>query len=404
MRSHVNEELSRCQHAALPGGWMTLLTIILNRDNQNPQCLICLRMKYGASNSIMAIFVSNNSKLNKSKQKKRINITLREVADKAGVSLGTASNALRKKDVVSKKTHTKVIETAEELGYVYNRYAAQLRTNRSNTISLIVPNISNPFFSELTDEVEQFLEKEDCRLLLSRTSDSIDRQTRCIKSSIEYGVDGILLCPAIGTKSINLRSIGVSGIPLVLFTRRVANFSADYVGVDNVKGAVIATEYLLSRGHKRIAFVGGSSQSTTRVERFSGYRQALTKSSRTYDSSIVVECESTIRGGYKGIEKMLQYPNPPTAVVCYNDIIAFGVILGLWAQKLTPGREVSVVGFDDISTAAIWMPPLTTISNPPATIAEEVVQLLFNRIKKPILSARKSIISPRLVPRLSCNE
>jgi len=336
--------------------------------------------------------------------KKVRNITLVDVANELGISPATVSLALRDKNVVAAKTRQTVLNTARRLGYVYNRNAAQLRTRRSFTVSLIVPNISNPYFAEFSDIVEEILEEKGCRMNLLRTSEDIGRQTKCIRSSLEYGVDGILICPVASTKPSEIRSILPPGLPVVQFIRRIPKLAVDYVGIDNYEGTRLATEYLIDRGHERIAFIGGSGDSNARHERYTGFVETLQRRKRGRKAFRTVECDPTVRNGYEAITGILENKDPPTAVLCYNDVIAFGVTLGLWASKLTPGRDISVIGFDNLSDSALWRPPLTTVSNPRKEIASEAVSAILRRLDNPRAKTKRITITPSLIVRRSCGE
>lgn len=331
-------------------------------------------------------------------------VTLVDIAKKMGVSPATISLALRDNSAVAAKTRKRVWETVEKLGYVYNRSAAQLRTQRSYTIGLIVPNIVNTFFAELADMVEETLDDAGCRMFLARTSERADRQAATIKAMLEYRVDGVVICPVIGTTRRHLLPLTEAGVPLVVCTRPVRQMRVDYVGADNARGAALAAEYLISRGHRRIAFIGGPVRSVTRQERLLGFQQVIEKHHLDRDKCLCVASDSTIQQAYQSIIQLLKCPSPPTAALCYNDIVAFGVILGLWAAKVTPGRGFAVVGFDNLSHAALWSPPLTTVSNPPGEVGMKAAKLLLERIAKPRARPRKVILDPSLVVRKSCGE
>lgn len=329
-------------------------------------------------------------------------ITLSEIAQQLGVSTATVSLALQNKPGVSEKTRQAVLEVSKQLGYVYNRSAARLRMQRSFTIGLIVPNLLNPFFTELTNSVEEWIEAEGLSLLLAKTSEDPHRQQKAVQSMLEYRVDGLLICPAIGTRASDLQILLDAHMPFVLYTRNLSGFPADYVGAQNKRGTRIATEFLLERGHKQIAFIGGLPTSQTRKERFNGFRTALQKAGIPLSNSINIPSETSIKGGYESIQQVLQVEPRPTAAVCYNDVVAFGVILGLWASRIAPGKEFPVIGFDNIADAALWSPPLTTLSVPPARVGQEAVKLLMNRISNPDSPPEKIILSPTLVVRESC--
>ncbi|MCX7787575.1 MAG: LacI family DNA-binding transcriptional regulator [Spirochaetes bacterium] len=329
-------------------------------------------------------------------------ITLAEIAKQLGVSTATVSLALQNKPGISEKTRLDVLEMAKRLGYVYNRSAARLRMQRSFTIGLIVPNLLNPFFTELTNSVEERIEAEGLSLLLAKTSEDPHRQQKAVQSMLEYRVDGLLICPAIGTRAADLQILLDARLPFVLYTRSLKGLPADYVGTHNKKGTQIATEFLLKRGHRRIAFIGGLSTSLTRKERFAGFRDALQKAGIPLIDTLNIPCETSIKGGYESIQLALRSQPNPSAVVCYNDIVAFGVILGLWASRIAPGKEFPVIGFDNIADASIWSPPLTTLSAPPGLIGQEAVKLLLKRISSPDSPPEKVILSPTLVVRESC--
>ena len=331
-------------------------------------------------------------------------VTLVDVARNLGVSPATVSLALRDRHEVALKTRLAVKKAVKDLGYLHNRSAAQLRTQRSYSIGLVVPNIINPFFAELTNRVEEILDHAGCSLLLAKTTETIERQERVIRNMLESGVDGMLLCPVTGTKRKHLKSLLDSRLPFVLFTRPVQDLNASYVGVDNGRGSSLATEYLISLGYRRISYIGGLDLSVTRQERYQGFAKVLSDRGIRLDESLCVTSDTTIRGGYESIERILKMPDPPTAVVCYNDIVAFGVILGLWAAKITPGKDFAVVGFDNLSDAALWSPPLTTVSNPPQSIGTEATALLLERIQNPKSRPRRVILPPSLIIRRSCGE
>ncbi|MFQ3621178.1 MAG: LacI family DNA-binding transcriptional regulator [Spirochaetales bacterium] len=328
-------------------------------------------------------------------------VTLAAIAQELGVSTATVSLALQNKKGVSDNTRKLVCETAQRLGYVYNRSAARLRTQRSFTIGLVLPNLTNPFFTELTDSVEEEVEAAGLSLLLAKTSEDLSRQQKAFQSMLEYQVDGLLLCPASGTTLSDLKLLRDAQVPLVLFTRSLSGFQGDYVGANNEKGTFLACEYLLTKGHRKICFIGGKSHSPTRKERYKGYAEALKQKGILPLVEWDMPSETSLKGGYESIQKLLSLPDPPTATVCYNDVVAFGVILGLWAAQLVPGKEFAVVGFDNIADAALWSPPLTTIATPPVEVGKVGITLLLDRISSPTNPPREVILEPSLLVRES---
>ena len=329
-------------------------------------------------------------------------VTLTDVAKDARVSRSTASLVLRGSPLVANETSERVLASMRDLGYVYNRAAANLRTQRSQTIGVVVTDITNPFFSQMTVGSEAKFEEANCVMLLSNTSDELSKQDHLLKSMLEYGVEGILLCLAKSTTPETIHLLHRWRLPFVLVARYLLDVEADYVGGDNVLGAEMAVEHLLALGHRRIAFVGGPADSSARQDRLSGYQRALDRRGLTVDHSLLSTSQVNYAGGHQAIAQQLKRPDPPTAVVCYNDVVAFGVMLGLQAAGKTPGEDFSVVGFDDIEEAALWRPALTTVSVPPRQIGMEATRLLLERIAEPDGAPRQIILPPALVVRESC--
>lgn len=315
------------------------------------------------------------------------------------LSPATVSLALRDKGGVAEKTKAAVQRTAKSMGYVPNRSAAQLRTRRSNAVGLIVPNIVNPFFAELTNAVEARLDLAGYSLLLTQTSELLDKQNDATTRMLEYSVDGVLICPAIGTESRNLRHLTQSRLPTVFFTRSVSDLEHNYVGADNSSGTYRATVSLLQKGHRKVCFVGGSPHSLTRRERLDGYLRALRDNGIRPARELDIPGETSMSGGFQIVRAILASPNHPTAAVCYNDVVAFGVILGLWASKVVPGKDFMVTGFDNLTETAFWSPPLTTLSCPPVEIGTRAAELLLQGIKDRRQKPRSIIIDPELIQR-----
>jgi LacI family transcriptional regulator len=329
-------------------------------------------------------------------------VTLLNVARDAGVSRATASLVLRGSELVADETRERVLASMRKLGYVYHRGAASLRTQRSNTVGLIVPDVTNPFFAEMTVGIEERLDQAQHVVLLGNTAETLNKQERLLAMMQEYRADGVLLCPATGTSAQTITRLRQGRLPFILFTRYVDGVEADYVGADNKRGAELATEHLIMLGHQRIAFVGGPANSSARHDRLQGYQNALARHGLPIDPALQLTSPTTREGGHHCIRILQERAEPPTAVLCYNDIVAFGVMLGLQASGHTPGRDVAVIGFDDIAEAGLWQPALTTVAISPRQIGEEAARLLLERIAAPDAAARQIILHPKLIVRQSC--
>ncbi len=340
------------------------------------------------------------SKTDSSKITSSKTVTLNHVAEDAGVSRSTVSLVLRNSPLVAAVTRARVQASIKRLGYVYNRGAASLRSQQSNTIGLIVTNITNPFFAELTVGVEDGLEESRYTALLGNTSDTLKKQNLLLERMQEHRPDGILLCPTDGTSVAQLRRMQKQ-TPVVLFVRYLPDLEIDYVGADNVKGGEIATAHLISLGHKRIGFVGGPAYSSARRDRLQGYANELRIAGIPVDERLIVVGPMTREGGRQGILELLNQENPPTAAVCCNDLVAVGAMLGLQSVGQIPGEDFAVVGFDDIDEAQLWHPPLTTVALDPHHLGEMAAHLLLERIAKPKGTPRQITLACRLVVRQS---
>ena len=329
-------------------------------------------------------------------------VTLRDVARHASVSRATASLVLRGSPLVAAPTRERVLGVMNDLGYVYHRGAASLRTQRSRTVGLIVPDVANPFFAELTLGVETELDAANHLVLLGNTAEAIDKQQRLLAAAREYNADGILCCPAVGTAPETIDGLRRQRLPVVLFVRYLPGLQVDYVGADNVLGAELGTAHLIALGHRRIAFVGGAETSSARADRLCGYRTALARHDLPLDDALCVTSAPTRDGGYSAIRALLARRDPPSAALCYNDVVAFGVVLGARAAGLTVGRDLAVVGFDDIAEAALWRPALTTLASAPRHLGAVAARLLLDRIADPNGVPRRVILTPTLVVRESC--
>ena len=327
-------------------------------------------------------------------------VTLQDVADVVGVSRSTVSLVLSDHPRISRETRRKVLEAVEALGYVYDRRAASLRTKRSYTVGLIITDITNPFYAELTSGIESQLLEANYIALLGSTSDRIDNQERFIETMRERGTDGIILCPARGTSADSIESLARQ-LPTVLITRYLAGLDIDYVGTDNELGARRATEHFIERGHRRIAFIGGPQDSSARRDRLSGLLSSLEKHGMALDASLLMTSPVTRKGGYDAIQALAARGDAPTAVLCYNDVVAFGVMLGLRACGLEPGRDVAVAGFDDVHEASLWNPPLSSVSATLTQMGQQAAALLLQRIEEPARPPQQVILPSSLIIRAS---
>lgn len=320
-------------------------------------------------------------------------VTINDIAAATDLSKATVSLVLRNNPSIPKATRERVLEAAARLGYVYNRGAASLRSGSTDTVGLVVNDLTNPYFAEIVAAIQRRLTAAGRFSFLCNTGEDLSVQASFVEKLREYKVDGIILCPAEGTDPAWLRKASDAGVPLVLLSRFV-DAGIDSVGPDNFGGVRLAMEHLIERGHQRIAMVGANERTSTGIERLEGYRKALKVARLDVDESLIKRCVPTRDAGFAAAIELMALRDRPTAIVCFNDILAFGVMLGLRSLRLTPGEDISVIGFDDIAEAALWRPALTTIAIPRDALAEEACHLLLSSLGRERTTPAARILLP----------
>ncbi len=329
-------------------------------------------------------------------------VTIVDVARRAGVSKSTVSLVLSDSPLVAEATRERVANAMRTLGYVYHRGAASLRASSSDFVGMVISDLTNPFFAELAAGIEDSLYKLGFTPILANTNEDPARQAQVLRSLREHSVAGIIMSPARGTDTWTLAQQWPQDIPAVITMRRMIGSLLPYVGPDNRKGERHAVEHLLRLGHRQIGFIGGDASMTTQQERVGGWRDALNSWGFAADESLVFETPPTRDGGRVGIERAFASARPPTAFVCYNDIVAMGATRALNARGIAPGRDVAVVGFDDIAAAEHNAPPLTTVSAQTREMGDRCAQSLIGLIRREDPAGLSFAGEARLVVRESC--
>ena len=328
-------------------------------------------------------------------------VTLLDIANDLGLSRATVSLVLRNSPRIPQATRERVIEAFKRKGYVYNRHAAGMRGNRMQTVGVVVNDLGNPYFTMLVSAIEATLSTQGYITLLGNTDESLERQTRFLQTVRQHNIDGLIVCPTESTDAGQMRELLGWGIPCVFASRYITGLDADYVGVDNLRGMALATAHLISLGHRRIAMIGGIVGASTGRDRIEGFRKALRAAKIKPDDRLIVPSPLTRDEGKRIIAELLQLESPPTAAVCGNDTVAFGVMLGLRAHGLEPGKDFAVVGFDDVPEAALWEPPLTTVQVRQDDIGRGAAELLLKRMDSPSRTPTRIVSEPSLLIRKS---
>jgi LacI family transcriptional regulator len=329
-----------------------------------------------------------------------LRITLTEVARHAGVSRATVSLVLRDSPLVAAETRARVQASAEAVGYLYNRGAATMRGQRTRTVGLLVTEIDNPFFSELVAGAEAALDAAGYIAFLATTADSLDRQQRTLQRLREHRVDGLILCAAGGTTIDDIAALAEQGMPCVQAMRHVRGSQGDFTGADNLLGMEHLTEHLIRLGHRHMAFAGAAVMNSSLRHRLDGVQAALRR--HGLPPPTVLRTPASRPGGAEAAEMLWRMPRRPDAMVCCNDVVAFGAVPVLQALGARIGQDIAVTGVGDVPEAANGNPPLTTLATDPRRIGQEAVRLLLRRITQPAAPVEQVVLPARLVIRASC--
>lgn len=332
-------------------------------------------------------------------------ITLADVAASCGVSRATVSLVLRGSPLVHADTRARVEAELKRQGYVYHRGAANLRRKVSSGVALVINDLSNPFFAEFAAGVDEALAGAGYVTLLGSTGESVERQRAVLASLLEHDPAGVILSPAEGSDGTQLRALIGPRTPVLVFNRELqygaSDTGWDFLALDNVRGARLATEHLLARGHRRIAFFGGHRDSSSCRQRREGYRAALSDAGIAPESQWLVECAPTRLEAARQVGALFVRDPAPTAAVCYNDAVALGLMAGLATRGRRAGEDFAVVGFDDIPEAAVSAPPLTTVAVDPRARGRQAAELILQRLQDPDTPPRQTIVAVHLRVRAS---
>ena len=327
-------------------------------------------------------------------------VTIIDVARAADVSKSTVSLVLGGSPLVADETRERVHRAMSDLGYVYNRGAANLRGASSTSLGMIINDLSNPFFVELAVGIERSSQLGAFVPFLANTAENPIRQSQVIRSMREHGAAGFILSPAIGSSASVVNAL-TAGLPVVSVIRRLPGLRASLVASQNREGARDAVRHLIGLGHKRIAFAGGMPM-VVRDERLAGYRAALEEAGLAYDERIVAASMPTPSGGRETCARIVNVADPPSAALCFNDAVAVGLMRGLADEGRVVGRDFAVVGFDDIPDARHLSPALTTIDVDAQHLGERAAQLLLRQIASGDNTPETQLYGTRLVVRASC--
>ena len=330
-------------------------------------------------------------------------VTLRDVAQHAGVAPRTVSNVVNNYPYVSAKMRTKVQASLDELNYKPNLMARSLRQGRTGNITLLLPFIAVPYFGEIAHEVVEYASPLGCTVLIDETGGQPGRELALLDVAARSGwVDGILLSSQglHGKALANIRT----NVPIVLLGERTAATTMDHVGIDNVKAARAATRHLLESGCKRIAAIGGNptlKDLTSRL-RLKGYRAALRAADLPDDDSLYIQTPGYTRSdAAAAVRQLLDAAAPPDGLFCFSDELAIGALRELHQRGIPVPEQIKVVGFDDIDETRFSIPTLSSIRPDKPAIAKAALTMLLDRIQGTDVNPRDIRVAYQLITRES---
>jgi LacI family transcriptional regulator len=320
-------------------------------------------------------------------------VTLKDVARLAKVSAVTASNVLNHRHNVSQETRERVMSAVAKTGYTTNIVAKGLAGGRTNTLGVLIPDLSTQYMGEIVWGVSQEAKQADMEMLISTAFDT-DRE-RSQLHFLQGITDGlILILPHV--EELNLSK---NGKPVVMVDNRGSTVKLPVIDVDNYAGGRMATEHLLGLGHERIGFISGRFEAS--ASRLRGYKEALVNAGLAFDETLVVTGNFLQPSGFTATNHLLNLSNSPTAIFAANDLMAFGALEAIKERGLRVPHDISVIGFDDIPMASQVFPPLTTIRQPLAEMGRAAVRMTIAKLRGVEPPSQRITLATELVERAS---
>ncbi|HBR01210.1 MAG TPA: LacI family transcriptional regulator [Ruminiclostridium sp.] len=328
-------------------------------------------------------------------------VTIKDIAKVCDVSYSTVSRVLNGKGVRKSAKSDQIIAIAKALNYRPNNIAIHLKKNQSNTLGLLIPDIANPHYPEITKSVEDAALAAGYQVFFCNTDWDVSKETMYRDVLAEKRVAGIIVMPVTDGSHIIFKQ---SDIPIVLLGSRTEEDSINYVVMDNVRASFMATEYLIHKGHRNLAYIGRKVINYTSSDRARGFALAIEKYGIPQKNAKVVSCDSyKLEGGYHAAKKLLECGNPPTGIVAFSDYVALGVMQAVEERGLAVGRDISIIGFDDILFSSIPKISLTTITPSKQELGRKAVDIILEKSNGFNRAAQvTSILEPQIIERDTC--
>lgn len=330
--------------------------------------------------------------MNSEHQKKA---TIKDIAREANVAISTVSYVLNHIKPVKPETNKRIMEAIEKLNYQPRQVARSLKTRQSMTIGVIVPEISNFFFTEIIRGLEDIAYKNNYSIILCNTNEDVEKEKKYLAALMGKDIDGLVF---ISTGQNEHILDNYKDVPIVVVDRKLGE-SVSMILVDNIQGGYLATKFLLDKKGYPIYYLSGSLSISTYFDRMTGYLNALKEEKLEPNDSFIHQCELNIKSGYATMKQIIKSGQVIKSVFAANDILALGAMKAMIESGLTVGEEVLLIGYDDIETASMVTPALTTISQPKYEMGVSASKLLLEQISDKTTLTKKIIFTPELIVR-----
>jgi DNA-binding LacI/PurR family transcriptional regulator len=308
-------------------------------------------------------------------------VTVKDIARKAGVSHSTVSRALHGSSLIADETIERIQQISNEMGYSPSAAARALKTNRSQFLGVVLSSVDDPFFSEILQGIEGGVQGSGYSLFIAAANRDPEQKHEIVQAMVEHRVDGIIICSTSFSEKQSGQLLQY-GVPMVVINNQAAEDFRYSIYHDDVDGSRQVTHHLIELGHRKIAYLGNSLSGRTTLDRLTGFRQEMESNGLAIPAEYIHEVSGgNPENGIDAAQHFFALSQRPTAMVCYNDMLAIGVLKGFQQLGVRVPEEISITGFDNIIFSAYTNPPLTTFDQPKRFIGMEAARLLLGLLK-----------------------
>lgn len=324
--------------------------------------------------------------------------TIKDIARESGVSTATVSRVLSKSGYASEETKEKVLRVAKELNYQPNGIARSLKMERTNTIGVIIPDISNPYFMQISKGIEDVVQQDSYNLIFASSDENPIKEKEMLKVLLEKRVDAIVLATS-GNNIESIEKAKLTGVPIILVDRKVDDekLKLDSVVEDNFYGAYKLAEYLIKNNHRKIGIINGPLSVSTGIERFSGYKHALKDNGIELNEDLIYSGNFLMNDGKEAVNYFINRLNLPTAILSFNNTMTFGVILQLTRLGLEIPKDMVVASYGETEVSKLLNPPgIICAKQSPYKIGVRAGKLVLTRLKNRTKEVINEVYKPKV--------